>query len=796
MMAHRVHRSTPKSNSVLALALVISLSFNAFLILQKYQITISIDEKQLIPTPTTKDKFGSSLKIHGYSAELNVSIDSQERGDSSTQLLAIKDPQQIASNETSNYHIVFIGDSILRYSYLEWLDTIQFSRSPKNYSPNTLINEKLSSSWHEYFINTTTHFKGNMFCDCRRSEEFDLNVEVENLYYQTDNLWATYIQLPGDNMAHGRFSPEECSLAKVSIADGPDKDTSGYTWGYMGEDSDKLISEYVSQFSRKPSAIVMNAGMWPNEGIASNLGNIFKAAKDVLGSEGKMIWRATSKRKHDLVASTSPADDAAKDWSYRLPYLTYHAFPKLEISPSEYFDDNHFGNSRIYREWNADLIQALGTSLEARKRSHRVFIIVGAVRTLHKTEESILENMIFPICPPPDCVSHLVLHLSYADNRPSTENHDGESISADGDKRRDFFENASWAEGYLSVHRLDGYEIGSQGEQSAMDVMEKEEPEEVAKRMKIFRISDPRRYSMWFARAWAWRHVLNLHDLFDFDFFTFGRPDLLWLIPVPTLEFFKDFSEDESTVWMHDAYFSFAPDTFAFIQNFEAANKYFSLPLLVQKGGACIGGPNFDRNLTISRLKIANIVTDDDDWCSNESEGWSEHTLLRKMKKVSLTDRYFPAAAALVREPANPLCEPLRPYYTVDWIKHNRNNIAHFACLAADKVISLGKSNEEVLETRPFILRGKEFAKSSTCLTLSSANYTLHEAPCKNVPVPQEQLFVSVSASQSSKSLLYGYSENQAVVLKDDIEKFYDDWTAVPAELYSKHTLDIVEIQQ
>ncbi|KAL7467472.1 hypothetical protein ACHAXS_007721 [Conticribra weissflogii] len=795
-MAHIAYRPTLSSNAALVLALVISLSFNAFLILQHFQITLSNDKLQSIPSQTNNDQIGKSTRRHDYLARLDVAQPSQEvRSDSSTQHLANADPRQITSYEASNHHIVFIGDSILRYSYLEWLDTIQFSRSPGDYSPNTLINEKLSTSWHEYFTNTTAHFEGNMFCDCRRSEEFDLNVEVENRYYQNGNLWATYIQLPGDNMAHGRFSPGECSLAKVSIADGPNKDTSGYTWGYMGADSDKLISEYVSQFSRKPSAIVMNAGMWPNEGIAFNLGNIVKAAKEVLVSEGKLIWRATSKRKHDLVASTSPADDAAKDWSYRLPYLIYQAFPKLDISPSDYFDDNHFGNSRIYREWNADLMQALGTASDGRKKSNRVFIIVGAVRTLHKTEQSILNNMIYPLCPPPDCIAHLVIHLSYADNRPSVVNHDGESITANEDKRRDYFEKSNWTEGHLVVHRVDGYEIGSREEQSAMDVMENEEPEEVAKRMKIFRISDPRRYSMWFARAWAWRHVLKLHELFHFDFFTFGRPDLLWLIPAPTWDFFEDFSEDENTVWMQDAYFSFAPDTFAFIQNFDAANKYFSLPLLVQKGGACIGGPNFNRTLTMSRLGDANILTDDDDWCSDESHGWSEHILLRKMKTVGLTDRYFPAAAALVREPANPLCESLRPYFTVDWIKHNRNNIAHFACLAADKMISLGKSNEEVLETRPFILRGKTFVKSSTCLTLSPVNYTLHEAPCKNMPVPTEQLFMSVPASQSAKSFLYSYHENKAIVLKYDLEMFNDGWTLEPAELYSKHTLDIVEIQ-
>ncbi len=94
--------------------------------------------------------------------------------------------------------------------------------------------------------------------------------------------------------------------------------------------------------------------------------------------------------------------------------------------------------------------------------------------------------MIFPICPPPDCIAHLVIHLSYANNRPSVVNHDGKSIVANENKKCDYFENSSWTKGHMVVHRVDSYKIRSQEEQSAMDVMENEEPEEVAKRTKIF----------------------------------------------------------------------------------------------------------------------------------------------------------------------------------------------------------------------------------------------------------------------------------------------------------------------
>jgi hypothetical protein len=99
----------------------------------------------------------------------------------------------IAVNEppTPFQHAVFIGDSLLRYSFLAWLHQQHHSTS---YAPDWLINEKKSDSWHSYFQASTAHFEGYMKCDCRRSENFDLWLEMENRYYYRDNLAATYIQ--------------------------------------------------------------------------------------------------------------------------------------------------------------------------------------------------------------------------------------------------------------------------------------------------------------------------------------------------------------------------------------------------------------------------------------------------------------------------------------------------------------------------------------------------------------------------------------------------------------------------
>ena len=162
-------------------------------------------------------------------------------------------------------HLVFIGDSLLRYSYLEWLHH-QHYQSP---APESLINEKLSKSWYSYFQNSTAHFQGHMKCDCRRSQIWSLGSEVENRYYFRGGghgqhrgsaaLAATYIQAYGDNQSHGRYAPDDLGNFTISTED----DESGYKWGYMGHDWDNLFKEYVAKMEITPTLAIFNAGFWP-----------------------------------------------------------------------------------------------------------------------------------------------------------------------------------------------------------------------------------------------------------------------------------------------------------------------------------------------------------------------------------------------------------------------------------------------------------------------------------------------------------------------------------------------------
>ena len=142
-------------------------------------------------------------------------------------------------------------------------------------------------------------------------------------------------------------------------------------------------------------------------------------------------------------------------------------------------------------------------------KTHKAFILVGASRTLNHTHRTILINLMEPTCPPETCVAHLFTHLSQTDNRPDTNQDDprGKVVEQSNEYQSYFWNDGGVSPDYLKVHEVPSYNIGSVEELAAFDVLEAEAPPESRPKLRILRVGDPRRYSMWSSRAWAWRFV-------------------------------------------------------------------------------------------------------------------------------------------------------------------------------------------------------------------------------------------------------------------------------------------------
>lgn len=342
----------------------------------------------------------------------------------------------------------------------------------------------------------------------------------------------------------------------------------------------------------------------------------------------------------------------------------------------------------------------------------------------------------------------MVLHFSRADNRPSVGGNDpgGEVVQQSGEGaggHGEFFSDVSeyFPEGYFVVHRVDGYEIGSPEEQAAMDALESEVADpNVAGRMRLFRRGDPRRYSMWFARAYAWRYFTSLKSAGDFDFFVFCRPDLLWMMPVPTKAFFDDHTvANKMNAWVHSTYYEDVPDTFAMLPDYASAETYFSLSALMKEGVACLGGPNFNKTLVKMRLSRDKTVnTKDSDWCQNELVGWSEKILRRKLRKSQVEINYLHAAAAILR-PTHADCQAVAPVRLSGYAKIPNTHVPMFACLMMAHGMTSGRNASSIVGLQPQTLRGTNRNTWRQCLSWNDTSSAMTPLECK-FPHPPEQL--------------------------------------------------------
>lgn len=144
--------------------------------------------------------------------------------------------------------------------------------------------------------------------------------------------------------------------------------------------------------------------------------------------------------------------------------------------------------------------------------------------------------------------------------------------------------------------------------------------------------------------------ILQESPKIDFDFFVFCRPDMLWLLPAPTKSFFDDITLNKTRdVWVHANYYSDAADTFSFLPSLASANSYFSLDYLVHEDVACLGGPALNQSVVEQVLTKKGIRFEQDVWCNDDSRGWSEQILRRKLLTSGANVRYIHASAVILR---------------------------------------------------------------------------------------------------------------------------------------------------
>jgi hypothetical protein len=103
-------------------------------------------------------------------------------------------------------HLVFIGDSVMRYSYLDFVYRLHFHQDPPiNLTCND--DRRARQRWEDYLVHSTSVFKGAMVCDCFRSDSQNVAenmTEIRHYRHPSGKLFATFYLKLGDFPVFGK----------------------------------------------------------------------------------------------------------------------------------------------------------------------------------------------------------------------------------------------------------------------------------------------------------------------------------------------------------------------------------------------------------------------------------------------------------------------------------------------------------------------------------------------------------------------------------------------------------------
>ena len=179
----------------------------------------------------------------------------------------------LRKEEYSSSHIVFFGDSLIRYQYLAYVYKLHFHTS---IVPGFMINEKLFNNWNSFFENTTAVFGGAMTCDCYREASVKrLSTARENRRYihPSGSLVVSYYPLMGYNPIQGMNSSSAVIKSFGKLRTTPD-------WFYASPFS--FVQQHLSREEPIPSVVFVNSGHWNHKQIAKNPRKLLAMLEDVV----------------------------------------------------------------------------------------------------------------------------------------------------------------------------------------------------------------------------------------------------------------------------------------------------------------------------------------------------------------------------------------------------------------------------------------------------------------------------------------------------------------------------------
>lgn len=219
-----------------------------------------------------------------------------------------------------NKKFVFIGDSITRYQYLNFVYFLERGRFPEPFCTDEKLGQSIccqnsaveggsskDDSWNAFFRFTNKGLNGNEICDCSRNKQFNLENRV---YHNKElNTVVAFFWLGRDlsiNLRDGMFNlplQPACTLVS-SLAEPSDKKACTNTAYVSSQFSNvTLIGDALISITRafEPDVILMNWGhhstyVWQSGPGRQQYESITQAVKvsRAEGHRGLLYWKTTT----------------------------------------------------------------------------------------------------------------------------------------------------------------------------------------------------------------------------------------------------------------------------------------------------------------------------------------------------------------------------------------------------------------------------------------------------------------------------------------------------------------------
>lgn len=271
-----------------------------------------------------------------------------------------------------NKRIMFIGDSLTRYQYLNLIRYLHSGRWSDPLSIQ-LCCEKTVENWDEFYARLSLTFGCNHICDChnwKNDGSSNITGTQENHYYYDPDLNLTIsshfwpgivpmLQKTIQIMPKPKYFQDYCRYLTTSYMKGEPVAATDYTPQWTYPDINSFLEEVV-----KPSQVdmlIVNFGHW--EG-ALNHHDVFKTEEKVIkfcelatSMVPEVIWKVTTAKQK------SPPVDDERFFSYLARYPTIKLFNAYKYTvevayPVSMWDSLHY-YSFVYRELNIALLEQL-----------------------------------------------------------------------------------------------------------------------------------------------------------------------------------------------------------------------------------------------------------------------------------------------------------------------------------------------------------------------------------------------------------------------------------------------------